>query len=326
VVFVDLDSTHRQVYGYAKQGAAVGRHKGKKTLHPLIATISTPIARPVVAGIRLRKGKSADVRGAARFLAETLAVVRRIAPAATVIVRGDSKFYTADLVATAARYRAHVSLTTGSNPSITAAIAAIGDDAWTAISYPDAFVDTDTGELVSDAEVAQSDYVAFTGRPRNQQVHGRLIVRRVKRLNAAAAAGQDELFTAWRHHAVFVTSGMEMLQAEGQHRDHAVVEQVIADAAASALAHLPSGIFTANAAWTVLWAIAHNLTRAAGALASAFHARATTATIRAHLINVPARVARSARRLTLHLPEHWPWQDAWTGLHTSVHRPTSIAA
>ncbi|MGZ5366056.1 MAG: transposase [Mycobacterium sp.] len=92
VVFVDLDSTHRQVYGYAKQGAEHGRLKGKKTLHPLIATVSTPIARPVVAGIRLRRGKSADVRGAARFLAETLAVVRAIAPTATGVVRGDAKF------------------------------------------------------------------------------------------------------------------------------------------------------------------------------------------------------------------------------------------
>jgi hypothetical protein len=326
VVFVDLDSTHRQVYGYAKQGAAVGRQKGKKTLHPLIATISTPIARPVVAGIRLRKGKSADVRGAARFLAETLAVVRRVAPDATVVVRADSKFYSADIAATAARYGAFVSLTTGSNPSVNAAVAAIDDEAWTAISYPDAFVDTDTGELVSDAEVAEVGYLAFTGRPQNQQVTGRLIVRRVKRLNTqTAAAGQhqqNELFTAWRHHAVFVTSNFQLLQAEGQHRDHAVVEQVIADAASNALAHLPSGIFTANAAWAVLWAIAHNLTRAAGALASAFHARATTATIRAHLINVPARVARSARRAILHLPQQWPWQDAWEGLHLAVQRPT----
>jgi hypothetical protein len=56
----------------------------------------------------------------------------------------------------------------------------------------------------------------------------------------------------------------------------------------------------------VLWAIAHNLTRAAGALASTFHARAHTATIRTHLINVPARLARSTRRLTLHLPDLWP--------------------
>ena len=123
-----------------------------------------------------------------------------------------------------------------------------------------------------------------------------------------------------RHHAVFVTSGFEMLQAEGQHRGHAIVEQVIADGAASALAHLPSGVFTANAAWAVLWALAHNLTRAAGALASMFHARATTATIRAHLINVPARIARGARRLTLHLPERWPWQTAWQDLHTAAHR------
>jgi len=326
VVYVDLDSTHRQVYGYAKQGAENGRLKGKKTLHPLLATVSTPIARPVVAGIRLRRGKSADVRGAARLLAETLAVVRRIAPDATVVVRGDSKFYCADVVATAARYGAAVSLTTGSNPSITAAVSGIDHSAWTAICYPDAFVDTDTGELVSDAEVAEAPYTAFTSRPKRQQVHGRLIVRRVKRLNAQAAAGQDELFTTWRYHAVFVTSRFELLQAEGQHRDHAVVEQVIAEAAAGALAHLPSGSFNANAAWAVLWAIAHNLTRAAGTLASTFHARAATATIRAQLINVPARIARGARRLTLHLPEAWPWEAAWTGLHAAVHRPARTAA
>lgn len=326
VVFVDLDSTHRQVYGYAKQGAAVGRHKGKKTLHPLIAIVSTPIARPVITGVRLRKGKSADVRGAGRFLAETLSVVRRIAPEATIVVRADSKFYTADVVATAVRYQAHVSLTTGSNPSITTAITEIPQDAWTAIHYPHAFVDTDTGELVSDAQVAEIGYVAFTGRPKKLQVTGRLIVRRVKRLNPVATAGQATLFDTWRHHAVFVTSGFEMLQAEGQHRDHAIIEQTIADAAASALAHLPSGAFNANAAWAVLWAIAHNLTRATGTLASAFHARATTATIRAHLINVPARVARSARRLTLHLPAGWPWQSAWQGLHTAVHRPAPTPA
>ena len=327
VVFLDLDSSHREVYGYGKQGGENGRLKGRKTLHPLFATMSTPIARPVVAGIRLRRGKSADVRGAARFLAEALAVVRQVAPNAIVVVRGDSKFYTADVVATAARYHAHVSLTTGSNPSVNNAIATIPETAWTAIHYPQAFVDTDTGELISDAQVAEVPYTAFTGRPKKLQVTGRLIVRRVKRLNPdAVTAGQGTLFDTWRHHAVFVTSGFGMLQAEDQHRDHAIIEQTIADAAASALAHLPSGSFNANAAWTVLWAIAHNLTRAAGTLASRFHARATTATIRAHLINVPARIARSARRVTLHLPANWPWQAAWEGLHTAVHRPSRTPA
>jgi hypothetical protein len=300
--------------------------KGRKTLHPLIATVSTPIARPVVAGIRLREGKSADVRGAARFLAETLAVVRRIAPTARIVVRGDSKFYATAVVAAAARYDASVSLTTGSNPSVNTTISTIEENAWTPIHYPEAFVDTQTGELVSDAEVAEISYTAFTSRPKAQQRPGRLIVRRVRRRNTHTEAGQDELFTTWRHHAVFVTSPFQMLQAEGQHRDHAVVEQVIADAAGSALAHLPSGSFNANAAWAVLWAIAHNLTRAAGTLASTFHARATTATIRAHLINVPARIARGARRFTLHLPERWPWQAAWAGMHAAVHRPARTTA
>jgi Transposase DDE domain group 1 len=321
VVFLDLDSTHRQVYGYAKQGAAVGRLKGKKTLHPLIATASTLIARPVLVAVRMRRGKAADVRGAARFLAEALTTVRAIAPTAQIIVRADSKFYCADVVATAARYDAAVSLTTGSNENISTAITQIDDMKWVSIHYPNAFVDTDTGELISDAQVAETPYTAFTSRPKNQQVQGRLIVRRVKRLNPRTAPGQDGLFDIWRHHAVFVTSRIELLQAESDHRAHAIVEQVIAEAAASALAHLPSGSFTANSAWAVLWAIAHNLTRATGALAGAFHARATTSTIRAHLINVPARVARSARRVTLHLPESWPWQPAWTTLHAAIHRP-----
>jgi hypothetical protein len=319
VVFVDIDSTHRQVYGYAKQGAAVGRLKGKKTLHPLLVTASTPIAAPVVVAVRMRRGKAADVRGAAQLLGYALAAVRAIAPTATVVVRGDSKFYTAEVVATAARYGAAVSLTTGSNPSVNAAIAQVADTAWSAIHYPNAFVDEDTGQLVSDAEVAETPYVAFRSHPKKRQVCGRLIVRRVRRLNPTP--GQDGLFEVWRHHAVFVTSGFEMLQAESQHRAHAVIEQLIADAAASALAHLPSGSFPANAAWALLWAIAHNLTRAAGALAGAVHARATTATIRAHLVNVPARLARGARRLTLHLPQRWPWEPAWANLHTAVHRP-----
>ena len=319
VVFVDLDSAHRQVYGYAKQGAAVGRLKGKKTLHPLLVTACTPLARPVVVAVRMRRGKSADVRGAPRLLAEALTTVRALAPTATIIVRGDSKFYSAEVVASAARYGAAVSLTTGSNPSVNAAITQIPDTAWSAIHYPNAFVDQDTGELASDAEVAQTRYTAFTSHPKNKQVIGRLIVRRVKRLSPAP--DQDGLFDAWRHHAVFVTSDFEMLQAEACHRDHAIIEQLIADGAASALAHLPSGSFNANAAWAVLWAIAHNLTRATGALASAFHARATTPTIRAHLINIPARLAHHSRRLTLHLPRQWPWEPAWHTLHAAIHRP-----
>ena len=325
VAFLDIDSTHRQVYGYAKQGAAVGRLKGRKTLHPLLAVVSTPLCAPVVAGIRMRRGKAADGRGAAAFLAESLGAVRDAGVTGTVVVRGDSKFYTADVVAAATRAGAHVSLTTGSNPSVNAAIARIGDEGWTPIHYPHAFVDTETGELVSDAEVAEIPYTAFASRPVRERAQGRLIVRRVKRLNPGDPT-QGTLFDTWRHHAVFVNSPFVMLQAESQHRDHACVEQVIRDGKGSALAHLPSGVFNANAAWALLWAIAHNLTRAAGVLAGDHHERATTATIRAHLINVPARLARSARKLTLHLPERWPWAWAFTNLHTVAHRPPPVTA
>ena len=203
--------------------------------------------------------------GAARFIAETLATVRQLGVAGTVVVRGDAKFYTADLVDACTRAGAHVSFTTGSNPSVNAAIAAIPEDGWTAICYPEAFVDTDTGELISDAQVAEVPYTAFASRPNRLRADGRLIVRRVKRLNPTTGTSeQGELFDTWRHHAVFTTSPFEMLQAETQHRGHAVIEQAIADAKGSALAHLPSGSFSANAAWAVLWAIAHNLTRATG--------------------------------------------------------------
>ncbi len=116
-----------------------------------------------------------------------------------------------------------------------------------------------------------------------------------------------------------------MLDAEKTHRAHAIIEQVIADLKSGPLAHLPSGSFAANSAWLVLATMAFNLTRAAGALASRFHAKASTATIRAQLINIPARSARSARRLRLHLPRHWPWETAWSQLFNTTCRPPPAA-
>ncbi|WP_181442568.1 IS1380 family transposase [Streptomyces tateyamensis] len=321
VAFVDVDPTHRRVYGRSKQGAEVGRFKGVRTLHPILATLSTPLARPVIAAVRLRRGKAADARGAGPFTGEALAAARQAGATGAVVVRADSQFYNADVVAACRRAGARFSVTVRMNPHVAAAISTIPENAWTAIRYPDAFVDPDTGELVSDAEVAEAEYTAFTGRKKAEQVTARLIVRRVRRLNAEVVAGQGELFTAWRYHPIFTDSPFEMLQAELHHRQHATIEQVIADGKGSALAHLPSGEFQANAAWLTLWAIAHNLLRAAGALAGTFHAKATTATLRAHLVHVPARIARTARKLLLHLPGRWPWQHAFADLFTAAHAP-----
>ena len=115
------------------------------------------------------------------------------------------------------------------------------------------------------------------------------------------------------------------MTADKTHRGHAIIEQVHADLKHSALAHLPSGKFCANAAWLVLAVIAFNLTRAAATLTGPKLAKATTATIRRTLITVPARTATSARRILLHLPQHWPWHTEWTTLYTRVCGPPTPA-
>lgn len=325
--FIDVDSTHKRVYGRTKQGAEYGRFKGIRTLHPLLATICTPHSRPVIAAVRMRRGKAADSRGAPKFAAEALATAVEAGCTGLRILRADSQFYNAGVIAACRRAGAHFSVTTGMNPSIKRAVHSIPDTAWQQITYPTAVPDPETGDLISDAEVAEIPaYTAFAGRKKSERVTARLIVRRVRDLAKPAVIGeQGELFPVWRYHPFFTDNPAPTLQAEREHRHHAVVEQVIADSKASALAHLPSGHFNANAAWITLWAMAYNLLRATGALTSAFHARATTATLRAHLVHVPARIARSARRITLHLPHNWRWQHAWTHLFDTVHRPPEPA-
>jgi hypothetical protein len=213
------------------------------------------------------------------------------------------------------------------NSTVTKAITAIDESAWTPIQYPNAIWDADEERLISDAQVAEVEFTAFTSKPKKKHVTARLIVRRVKRLNPASApAGQTELFPTYRYHSVFTDSPMPMLEAEETHRAHAIIEQINADLKSGPLAHLPSGDFSANGSWLVCAAMAFNLTRATGALASLFHAKARTGTIRNHLINVPARVARSARRVVLHLPRDWPWESAWQQLFMQVSRPPPTLA
>ena len=326
VTYLDLDDTMRETHGYAKQGAGYGYTK-VKGLNALLATISTPLAAPVIGASRLRKGAVKSARGAGKLLTEALGTARACGAGGPdrgglVLARGDSAFYCHDVIAAARRGGACFSITARMDAAVKKAITAIDPDAWTPIRYPQAIWDDEGQCWISDAEVAETGFTAFTSRRKSDHVTARLIVRRVKRLNPhSVPAGQGELFAAHRYHAVFTDSPQPMLQAETTHRQHAVMEQVHADLKAGPLAHLPSGSFAANSAWLVLAAIAFNLTRAAGSLASAFHAKATSATIRTQLIAVPARLARSARRLQLHLPARWPWQAAWNQLFEATCGP-----
>ncbi|WP_433499155.1 IS1380 family transposase [Sphaerimonospora sp. CA-214678] len=327
VAFLDVDSMQRRTYGYAKQGSGFGHTKiqGKSVLvrglNVLLATLSTPQAAPVIVSCRLRGGSANSARGAEPYLRESIGAARTVGAGDILVVRADSAFYNAGAIASCRDHHAHFSVTAKMDPKIKAAIASIPESAWIPIAYPRAVFDEQAGGWVSDAQVAEIPYTAFTSK-KGRAVTARLIVRRVKRLNLQADRGQDELFATWRYHPIFTDSPFDLVQAESQHRDHAAMEQVNADLIDGPLAHLPSGIFTANAAWLTLAVIAYNLLRATGCLASAFHAKARGATLRRHLIDVPARIARHGRgHITVHLPEHWRWQGAWMNLFEATHRP-----
>ncbi len=235
----------------------------------------------------------------------------------------DSAFDSHAVVSTCVRAGVRFSITTRQTRPVQAAIEAIDPQGWVPIAYPHAIHDEDSGQWISDAEITETTYTASQSRRQSEQITVRLIIRRVRDKNVAP--DQGELFTAWRYHAFITDSTLQIMQTEKQHREHAINEQVNADLKDSTLAHMPSGSFAANAAWLALAAIAHNLTRATGCLASLFHTTARTGTLRQHLITLPARIARRSRRITLRLPLDWPHRHAFTSLFTTTHAKSGSA-
>jgi hypothetical protein len=320
--YVDIDSLLRPVYGHAKQGASFGHTKiaGRQVLRrglsPLATTISTRAGAPVVAGIRLRAGKAGSGKGAASMVCEAIGTARAAGAGGEILLRGDSAYGNSAVVAACLKSGARFSVVLTKNRAVNRAIATIADDAWTPVRYPGAVLDPDTGELISDAEVAEVEFTAFSST--KHPVTARLIVRRVR-----DRAQHDELFPVWRYHPFFTNSTESTVDADITHRRHAIVETVFADLIDGPLAHLPSGRFAANSAWAICAAITHNLLRAAGTLTSDRHAVARGATLRRHIVTVPARLARPQRRRVLHLPAHWPRAKQWTSLWDKVFRATS---
>lgn len=278
----------------------------------------------MIARARLRKGSTASATGAGRLLAQAIGTARNAGVRGRILCRADSAYYGWAFVGTAIRHKAWFSVTARMTKSVTAAIAGIEDSAWTPICYPNAIFDEPEQRWVSDAEVAEVPFVAFTGRRKAEHVTCRLVVRRVKRLQPLAGDGteQGELFAAYRHHAFITNSTLSMVEADERHRDHALIEQVIAELKDGPLAHLPSGKYAANAAWVALAVIAFNLARATAVAASM--SRVRWATLRKRIINLPARIAATGRRLVLHLPVHWPWAPGWQSLWSTATGPPPL--
>jgi hypothetical protein len=317
--FIDIDSVLRPVYGRAKQGASFGHTKiaGKSILRrglsPLAVTICTRTAAPVVAGVRLRAGRAGSAKGAASMLTEAINTANQAgAQAQNILVRGDSAYCSGKVIATVVKAGARFSFAITRNPAVDAAIGTITEEQYTPVRYPGAVTDPDTGQLISDAQVADVAFTAFAGT--RHQITGRLVVRRVLDVNT-----QDPLFPVWRYHPFFTNNTEPVADADLTHRRHAICETVWSDLIDGPWAHQPSGWFAANAAWSILAAVTHNLLRAAGTLAgTARYAAARGATLRTQLVDIPARLARPQRRPVLHLPAHWPRADAWLTLWKAV--------
>jgi Transposase DDE domain group 1 len=276
---VDVDSFVGEVYGYDKQGAGYG-YTHKRGYHPIVATRAET---GEVLHIRARKGSANTSRGALRFVEELIPRVRRAGASGGRLLRADSGFWNRKIMARLQTAGWTYSIGVRQQKHIKAAIALIAEQDWQTLEdYPE------SGE----AQIAQT----MLGRQR-------LIVRRTRLVGA-----QAELWPDWRHFA-FLTNRTDALElVESEHRGHAVVELAIRDLKDQALAHFPSGKFLANAAWTVIAALAHNLLRWSTLIGLPDTIIPTARTLRRRLLTVPGRITRTARTVTLRMPTRWPWQ------------------
>ena len=277
-----------EVYGYDKQGAGYG-YTHKRGYHPIIATRSET---GEVLHIRARKGSANTSRGALRFVEELIPRVARAGASGPKLLRADSGFWNPKIMARLQTAGWTYSIGVRQQPHVKAAIAAIPEQDWQTLEdYPEG----------GEAQIAQT----MLGRQR-------LIVRRTRLVGA-----QAELWPDWRHHA-FLTNRTDALElVESEHRQHAVVELAIRDLKDQALAHFPSGKFLANAAWTVIAALAHNLLRWTTLIGLPDTIIPTARTLRRRLLSVPGRITRTARTVTLRMPARWPWETHFlTALET----------
>ncbi len=287
---IDLDSTICETYGLEKEGARRHNYSGQRGYHPLVA-VAAGTGEVLMA--RLRQGRANTGRGAAHFLRETVSRVRHAGANTQLTVRADSGFYTRHIVAACRDKGVRYSITVRQHRHLRDLIEEIPEPDWTPIPY----------WMDGAADVAETTYTPFASKP--DAVPVRLIVRRVK----PTPVSQLALIANYSYHAFITDREGNTLELEADHRRHAEVENAIRDLKYGVgLNHMPSGQFSANAAWMAVQVMAHNLARWTSRIGLGVRVM-TTGTLRRRLFSLAGRLTRSARRLTLHLPQRWPWAD-----------------
>ena len=283
---IDLDSTICETYGLAKEGARHHGYTGARGYHPLLA---------VAAARRRADGPAA--RGPRQHRpCGTVGRVRCGGARGQLTVRADSGFYTHSVAAVCRKLDVRFSITIRQHKSLHNLIEAIPEDAWTPIPY----------WMDGAADVAETTYTPFQSEPDAAPV--RLIVRRVK----PAPRSQLALFATYSYHGFITDRDGETLELEADHRRHAEIENAIRDLKYGVgLNHLPSGRFAANGAWLAVQVMAHNLARWTARIGLGEQI-VTTKTLRRRFFALAGRLTRSARRITLHLPRGWPWEEKFS--------------
>ncbi len=285
-VTIDVDSSIVETYGLKKQGGTKFTYNHVRGYHPLLAVVA---GTGDVLHCRQRGGNANSGRGAGTFLTETFNLLRAAGATGPLTLRADAGFYSGAVATACRKAGVRFSITVKLNKAIHKAIAKIPEDAWVPIPY---FLD-------GGADVAETTYRPFGKRAPVV----RLIVRRVK----PTPGSQLALLVDWAFHAFVTDRDGETIELEADHQRHAEVECTIRDLKYGVgLNHMPSGRFGANAAWLAFNVMAHNLARWTSRLGLGETLIATD-TLRRRYLSTPGRVTRSARRLTLHLPRHWPW-------------------
>jgi hypothetical protein len=275
---IDADSFVSEVFGPKKQGVGFG-YTRVRGYHPLLATRADT---GEVLHIRLRTGSANTSRGMTRFLDELIARVDRAGATGQKLLRADSGFWSKRTFDRLDQAGWAFSIGIRLHPSVRQVIEQIDEGSWQTLEdYPPTSI----------AQIAETQFGAR-----------RLIVRRVRTLDR-----QGQLLPTWELFS-FLTNRTDPLGVvEVEHRQHAVVEQAIRDLKDQALAHFPSGHYFANAAWTVIAALAHNLARWTQTIALPNTTIRTARTLRRRLFTIPARLIKTARRWTLRMPARWPW-------------------
>ena len=290
---IDLDSTVCETFGLCKEGAQRHNYAGQRGYHPILAVAA---GTGDVLMARLRQGRANTARGAAHFLRETVSRVRHAGATGQLTVRADSGFYAHAIVAVCRDKDVRFSITARQHPRLRNIIEAIPEGNWTPISY----------WMEGAADVAETSYSPFQSEPNAAPV--RLIVRRVK----PTPGTQLALFANYSYHAFITDRDGDTLYLEADHRRHAEIENAIRDLKYGVgLNHLPSGRFPANAAWLAVQVMAHNLARWTARIGLG-EQLVTTKTLRRRFFSLAGRLTRSARQLTLHLPQRWPWENQFS--------------